>query len=436
MQIVLDTMFQWPNQSSFDASDARKTGEIVSFPHPAMLNSPPPKADHGEQSLDYWLSEPNLTIHIHPATPNSPGEKSNYFADGLGSIKNSNEPITPPSTPGAGPNAPVLLGSVNVEFEDDDSTLRGSYRGKQDGRNYWLHHTYPTQVYDLTRPPLPVPLPQQLPFIPPRSPHLALTTTTTPLFIDPDITALVILDTTNGNLVSPRAPAHQNTVFREHQETAMHVLKSTAIPAARAAGIQIIWLSLGIAETEIQKVAPMTRMSMEAAVGAGAERIKVGDEIGKLEVPCVDGQGRETGEREQIDGGHNGVIGSWNTELAPTLQRCLQEGQLPTVRAKDRQFYRSTLGGINDSLEAFLHERGIKTLLMAGLYTETSVLGTMHTAGEMGFDTILLRDACAARFGNSGQDACEMICSGTVGLASSSDWLEKGVAEMVGWSRE
>lgn len=395
-----------------------------------MLNSPPPRANHQEQGLDYWLSESSLTVHIHPATPNSPSEKSSYFADGRNSSKNAQEPMACPSSSGATPHSPVLLGSVDVE--DNCSTAKGLCRGKQAGQNYWVHHTYPTQVYDLTRPVLPVAIPKQLPFIPPRSPHLALTTTTTPVFIDPDITALVILNTTNGNLVSPLSPAHQNTIVREHQDAAMHVLKSTAIPAARAADIQIIWLTFGIAEEAVWKIAPMTRMSLETVADAGAKRISVGDQIGKLEVSCVDTQGHETGEHEQVDAGRNGVIGSWNTELAPSLQRCFQEGQLPSVRRKDQHFHRSTLAGIDGSLEDFLCESGIKTLLMAGLYTETSVLGTMFAAGEMGFDTILLRDACAARCGNHGQDVCEMICSGMVGLASSSEWLEKGVAEMLG----
>jgi nicotinamidase-related amidase len=51
---------------------------------------------------------------------------------------------------------------------------------------------------------------------------------------------------------------------------------------------------------------------------------------------------------------------------------------------------------INTGLERWLHARGIRRLVIAGVSTNNSVEASARTAGNLGFDTIVAADACFA----------------------------------------
>lgn len=51
---------------------------------------------------------------------------------------------------------------------------------------------------------------------------------------------------------------------------------------------------------------------------------------------------------------------------------------------------------INTGLERWLHARGIRHLVIAGVSTNNSVEASARTAGNLGFETVVVADACFA----------------------------------------
>ncbi len=49
---------------------------------------------------------------------------------------------------------------------------------------------------------------------------------------------------------------------------------------------------------------------------------------------------------------------------------------------------------INTGLERWLHARGIRRLVIAGVSTNNSVEASARTAGNLGFETVVVADAC------------------------------------------
>jgi len=49
---------------------------------------------------------------------------------------------------------------------------------------------------------------------------------------------------------------------------------------------------------------------------------------------------------------------------------------------------------VNTGLERWLHARGIRRLVIAGVSTNNSVEATARTAGNLGFETVVVADAC------------------------------------------
>jgi hypothetical protein len=108
------------------------------------------------------------------------------------------------------------------------STHRKAIIGSRTSSSFWL---YDSQTgFDLTHPPTPT--------SPPSSPRLTLKTTTAPITICPTKSALVIIDMQNFFL----SPQLGRLVDSKGLKAQQQLLKY-AIPAARKAGIRIIWLN-------------------------------------------------------------------------------------------------------------------------------------------------------------------------------------------------
>ncbi|KAI7287319.1 Isochorismatase hydrolase [Hortaea werneckii] len=279
----------------------------------------------------------------------------------------------------------------------------------------------------------------------PVKPCVTVQTTTSPVTIDPSKSALVIIDMQNYFL----SPAFGRTRGAGHDS--LDQLVNHAIPAARAAGIRIIWLNWGLTEQEIDDLPPAVSRAFGFEVwsadakgtnsvpvqvrGAGAAVNKHG-EMSKMR--CYKGLGSPCGTVEdpvsgkEIDAGRLLTRGAWNSDLYPPLDEIYREGSRLTVRPdvwihKNRM---SGMWGTKTECEEFLEREGIKTLMFSGVNTDQCVGGTYMDSFSKGYDCILLSDGAATTSPSFAQQCIEFNAANTWGFSTTCKALAEGVAAM------
>lgn len=305
-------------------------------------------------------------------------------------------------------------------------------------RNFWLHST--VTGFDLTHPAEPT-----SPLVHPR---LTLEASTATVTIDPQKTALLVIDMQNFFL-SPQLgrPTTSNGL------KACDALIGNAIPACRKAGIRIVWLNWGLTQEEIDEMPPATlrafgfetvphdissvghvaidvddhdvntRMSETfqkrpptAPFGKDPRLYKgLGSEVGRVELD--DGQA--------IDGGRLLMRNQWNSALYSPLER--------ERRPEDGWIYKNRMSGLwgsHSDCSLYLEKEGIRTLLFAGVNTDQCVGGTLQDAFTKGWDCIMLSDACGTTSPSFGQDCVEYNTAKTWGFVIDSEILDRGVNGM------
>jgi hypothetical protein len=138
-------------------------------------------------------------------------------------------------------------------------------------KNFWLHSK--ADGFDLTHPPTPT--------SPSIYPRILLETTKARVAIDPAKTALSVVDLQNYFL-SP-------CLGRPSDASGLKVVDKLlryAIPACRKAGIQIVWLSWGLTQQDIDEMPPTIVKGFAADNNFGGHRrIKgLGSDIGSVEL--------------------------------------------------------------------------------------------------------------------------------------------------------
>ena len=214
----------------------------------------------------------------------------------------------------------------------------GHHRGVIGGAtNFWLYSSQ--NGFDLTHP--------SKPGNPTAEPHVKVETTTTPITIDPARSALVIIDMQNFFL----SPAFGRTKGAGH--AALDQLVQHAIPAARKAGIRIIWLNWGLTDQDIHDMPPAVTRAFGFEVLKDAEGVLDGHTFeakgtgrpNKHGNPVHQGGhnilkdgknrkyyglGAECGiveaDGKEIDAGRMLTRGAWNSALYAPLDRMYDEG--------------------------------------------------------------------------------------------------------------
>jgi len=147
----------------------------------------------------------------------------------------------------------------------------------------------------------------------------------------------------------------------------------------------------------------------------------VGHDIGHVTLP----------DGSTVAAGRMLMRGYWNTALHEPLQRGFDESQKTAL--PDVCFHKSRLsgfwGGSTPCIE-YLRERGITTLLFAGVNTDQCVLASLQDACNMGFDTILLKDGCGTSSPEYATKMVEYNCRRSWGFVSSCKALAEGVESM------
>ena len=334
---------------------------------------------------------------------------------------------------------------------DGDSLHRRSLIGTYP--NHWLHSASPPS-FDLTRPSPPEYAP------PSPKDSISLSTTTTSIVISPAKTALVIIDMQNFflsiHLGRPADGAGNSAKMR---------LVDIAIPAARRAGIQIIWLNWGLTNKDLDLMPPSTlrAFGFEAALGRGGKSKSLPaidahgvnqavaeqfmqDKNGVLEELTENGKpkriykglGSEIGpvtieDGKVVDAGRLLMRDTWNAALPPALDEAYKEGRLlkkkPDVWV--HKIRMSGLWGSSTPCTDFLEQQGIKTLLFSGVNTDQCVGGSLQDAFTKGWDCILLKDACGTTSPQYATECMEYNSARTWGFVTDCHDLDKGIQAML-----
>jgi nicotinamidase-related amidase len=295
--------------------------------------------------------------------------------------------------------------------------------------NFWLWSS--DFGWDLTHPATPDAPPH------PTQRRLPLMCEVSNVIIDPQKSALVIVDMQNYSMSKALGGDDVPAVLR-----AQDMLLHYAIPAARKANIQIIWLNWGLSNEDLESMIPgaMRVFGWTARCdapdyglftrpgGRGQAPMQCG------EVPDPRGLGSDLGEVQLSDGvtvnaGRALMKGTWNAELHGPLLSAFREGQ--GASRPDVLVHKNRNSGLWDSsceCSQYLSKAGIRTLLFAGMNTDQCVMGTLTDAQSRGFDTIMLRDACATNSPEYAQRSAEYNCVRAWGFLSSC----KALAEAVG----
>ncbi|KAK0720820.1 isochorismatase [Lasiosphaeris hirsuta] len=282
--------------------------------------------------------------------------------------------------------------------------------------SFWLFNA--STGYDLTHP--------STPTSPPVVPRLRLATTNdVAVAIAPAKTALIVIDMQNFFLSEALGRV------RGEGHEAETTLLSTAFPAARAAGIQIVHVIWGIEDAELGALPPTlfrafgsyrTAGSAEIAQGKGEVRsYDLGEDVGPVEL----------GDGESVPGGRLLMRDQWNTALHGPLQKSFDESQ--STALPDHSFWKNRLSGFwggSTPVVEFLRKKGITTLLFTGVNTDQCVFSSLQDSCNLGFDTVLLSDGCGTR---SPSYATQMVlynCERAWGFVSSCKALAEGVKSM------
>lgn len=274
--------------------------------------------------------------------------------------------------------------------------------------NFWLFSR--DLGFDLTHP--------ATPDSPPVFPRLTIQTTNSPVTIAPAKTAIVIVDMMNYFL-SPAFGRPKASPGLKAEE----ILLNYTIPAARKAGIQLIWITWGFSNESLETLTPTIWRIFGYRDDANAKSFSIGNlKLHNKEDRSEGGIGDPLGtvkleDGSTIDAGRMFMRNQWNTELHDPLLKAYKEGIKSNV--PDARFYKERLSALwenSGEMDRFLRARGIRTLLFSGVNSDQCVLATIQDANHKGYDTILLKDSSATNSPDFARLTVELNCQRSWGF--------------------
>ncbi|TVY19011.1 Peroxyureidoacrylate/ureidoacrylate amidohydrolase RutB [Lachnellula arida] len=189
--------------------------------------------------------------------------------------------------------------------------------------------------------------------------------------IAPEATALVIIDMQNFFL-DKRCMEHPNGVGAVGPIIEV-------IEKCREAGIQIIWLNWALTAQDLT--------TLPAGIKRGFMKniLQPSTSTDSSPLHSYTGLGSDLGGSR----GRCLVAGSWNADIYGPLKTQVQDSDLHC--AKNRM---SGLWRREQALWGVLGERGVRTVLFAGVNTDQCVLGTLVDAYNAGWNCVLVDDCC------------------------------------------
>jgi nicotinamidase-related amidase len=168
------------------------------------------------------------------------------------------------------------------------------------------------------------------------------------------------------------------------------------LPAWRSAGGAVLWLNWGV-RADLLNLSPTIRFK-----GKGG----VTDAVGYA-------------ERSASDKGRALVAGDWGARVVDELK----------VEPTDITVFKHRLSGFWDNeLDSILRHQGITTLLFAGVNTDRCVFSTLQDAAFIGYDCVLLADACSTSSPAYVTRAIHFIVQQLHGFVATADGLLTSLA--------
>lgn len=312
--------------------------------------------------------------------------------------------------------------------------------------SFWLYDS--ETGFDLTHPSSPASSP-----LPPR---VTFKTVTAPITIHPAKSALAIVDMQNFFL-SPQLgrPVDSKGLLAQQQ------LLQHAIPAARKAGIRIVWLNWGLTQQEVDEMPPATLRAFgfetvpkdspgydgvegrqeaidDHGVNQGAEELakQRNIETSGKDARIYKGLGSEVGlvrleDGRTVQGGRLLMREQWNSDLTPELRAAYEEER--KASPPDAWIHKNRMSGLwgdKTLCTDFLTKEGIRTLFFAGVNTDQCVGGSLQDAFTKGWDCVLLSDGAGTTSPSSSQESIEFNCAKTWGFCLTCAEFAEGVEQM------
>jgi nicotinamidase-related amidase len=225
-------------------------------------------------------------------------------------------------------------------------------------------------------------------------------------------------------------------------------LVNYAIPAARKAGIRVLWVNWGLTEEEVREMPPAVKRAFgfvsipedadfkaDDAFGLHEESVSV-DRHGKENESFYRGIGADCGtlkfpDGKTVEGGKLLMRDSWNAALCPPLDAIFAEGSRLENRPdvwihKNRM---SGMWGATTPLKEFLDKEGIRTLFFTGVNTDQCVGGTLTDAFSNGYDCVLLSDGCGTTTPEFAQQCWNYNAARTFGFCATCEQFAEGVGD-------
>ncbi|KIV99380.1 uncharacterized protein PV09_08925 [Verruconis gallopava] len=246
--------------------------------------------------------------------------------------------------------------------------------------------------------------------------------------------ALVIIDMQNYFLSDAMGRA------RGAGHVAAENLIRYAIPAARKAGIRIVWLNWGLTDEDMETMPPAVSRCFGFVGRAGHHLDQhvvldrhgflrtdrtyggLGSEMGRVTISAAEGGPKE------MDAGRLLYRGSWNAALFPPLAPHYRPGEGDAWIHKNRM---SGMWGSDSLLQKYLQHNRLTTLFFGGVNTDQCVGSTLMDAFSLGYNCILLKDGCGTTSPQYAHDAWEFNCENSFGFVTTCQSLWEAVSHQL-----
>jgi len=236
---------------------------------------------------------------------------------------------------------------------------------------------------------------QRLSFVRPRKKQRVVSFAAMPQAVDIDVatTALLVVDMQN-DFCHPDGWFAAKGIDASPIAAVLPMIERLT-SASRAAGIPVLWLNWGVRADR----ANLPRLTLAKGRAGGTPTY---------------------GDRSPSGRGRILVRDDWGAAIVDDL----------TVDASDIVVHKHRISGFWDNeLDSVLRQQGITTLLFAGINIDRCVFSTLQDANFLGYDCVLVEDACATVSPDFVRDAVIFLVRQLHGVVAKSDALLSAIGK-------